>query len=137
MQAESPTGAATAHLQCTPTQTMIPIISKIQSSGVMRTQANAAARPTGAIITSLATRALETASDRVPRVLSDLGDRSTVVLIVEIEKSRRSIFQRDHSHFDEERDGWLSDRYSRGGMAMFQRCKTNARGERYEQGCWC
>lgn len=68
------TGAATAHPQCTPTQTQTRLINRTQSSSMMQTQANATARPTAATFMATPTRALVVASDPVPQGPRDLGD---------------------------------------------------------------
>jgi hypothetical protein len=72
----------------------------------------------------------------VPTALPYRSSSSTrwfMALIVDVHKSRRSIFQSNQGDFDEKRDGRLGDGQSQGEMAMsFDRCNPDTGGERHE-----
>lgn len=84
-----------------------------------------------------ATRALDPASDCASNGFADLGDRSAVVSIVNVDEPGYIVLHHNQSDSHKKFDGRLGDEKMRAEMAVFHCCETNARGERHEQGRRC
>lgn len=86
-----------------------------------------------ALFVTTPTKALDPASDCASNRFANLGDRSAVVSIVNVDEPRYIVLHHNQRGTHKEFDGRLGDEKMRAEVAMFHCCEANAGGKRHEQ----